>query len=113
MEVVVESPPATPRRKMPKTAIWIGKRRVGLPFSMDLPQEIVDKIYGHLTNCDIKNARLAGRAFSEILTLKFPRVFIPSTHRNLNVFYAVSQRDELRKQGSYSQISPFLSHTVS
>jgi hypothetical protein len=39
---------------------------------MDLPQEIVDTIYGHLTNHDVKNARLAGQAFREILILRFP-----------------------------------------
>ncbi|KAF3803540.1 hypothetical protein GCG54_00004711 [Colletotrichum gloeosporioides] len=63
-----------------------------------LPTELADEIFSHLSNRDLKSLRLACVKFSEIVRpyFRFERVFISANPRNIEVFRAVAEHETFR-----------------
>lgn len=81
----VESPSRTASRSMNHTA-------------SRLPVELVASICDHLDNRSIKNLRLTCRIFAQLAVLRFNRLFISASPRDIEVFCAVAGCDALRNQ---------------
>ncbi|KAH9242877.1 hypothetical protein K456DRAFT_1767382 [Colletotrichum gloeosporioides 23] len=63
-----------------------------------LPTELADEIFSHLSNRHLKSLRLACVKFSEIVRpyFRFERVFISANPRNIEVFRAVAKHETFR-----------------
>ncbi|KAF0332297.1 hypothetical protein GQ607_000313 [Colletotrichum asianum] len=63
-----------------------------------LPTELADEIFSHLSNRHLKSLRLACVKFSEIVRpyFRFERVFISANPRNIEVFRAVAGHETFR-----------------
>lgn len=81
----VESPSETAGRSMNHTA-------------SRLPIELVASICDHVDNRSIKDLRLTCRIFAQLAVLRFSRLFISASPRDIEVFCAVAGCDTLRNQ---------------
>lgn len=65
---------------------------------LKLPIEILNSVVSHLPNHGIKNLRLTCHRLHGLASLRLGRVFLSANPRNIQVFAAVAQHDEFRKQ---------------
>jgi hypothetical protein len=66
----------------------------------ELPNELIHYIWNLLTNGGIKNLRLANRRLKTCFRLRFDRVFISPSKRNIEVFRAIANHPEYRSHVS-------------
>lgn len=71
--------------------------RSSITFSA-LPNDIIQIIADVLPNKDVKTVRLVDRRFKANSILRFPRVYISPSHKNIEVLRAISTHDEFRHQ---------------
>ncbi|KAG4432250.1 hypothetical protein IFR05_012256 [Cadophora sp. M221] len=63
-----------------------------------LPDELLCLITSHLPNRDIKNVRLANKRLRSTSTLRFERVFLSPSYKNIEVLRAIAEHIEFRNQ---------------
>jgi hypothetical protein len=69
-----------------------------LPGLVRLPLELLGLISALLANCDIKNLRRTCRLLYFAARLRFRRVFLSANPRNIDVFRAIADHEEFRRQ---------------
>ncbi|KPM40562.1 hypothetical protein AK830_g5997 [Neonectria ditissima] len=62
-----------------------------------LPLEILQAIVPELPNCDLKSLRATCTHLSRVVELRFSRVFLSASPRDVDVFRAVSDHEQFRK----------------
>ncbi|KAM3532694.1 hypothetical protein NHJ13051_000157 [Beauveria bassiana] len=61
-----------------------------------LPEELLVNVISHLTNREKKCLRTVNSIFKRLSPLRFDRVFLSANSRNIDVFRAIADDDELR-----------------
>lgn len=65
---------------------------------LELSNDVIHCVSDFLTNRDFKSIRLATRQLSALFQLRFDKVFISPSKRNIEVFQAVANHPEYRLQ---------------
>lgn len=67
------------------------------PSLVHLPLEILQTVLSELPNCDLKSLRTTCLHLSRVVQLRFSRVFLSASPRDVKVFRAVADHEQFRK----------------